>query len=265
MRVPLSIQSRNNPRIKAIASLKEGKHRRTEGKFLVEGLHEIRVALQYRHPIETVVFTEPKLITELESLIDDRVELLQANRSVFEKISMRQHPEGVLAVCGSQILPGVKDLEPPDRPILILDGLEKPGNHGAILRSAAAFGMEEIILNDGQLDPYHPNVIRNSRGHSLGFRHFQDTREATLNWLKEHGYHSYVASPEAESAIEDLKFERRTAIILGSEHAGVSHFWKNNAENLFRIPMTTQVDSLNVSVSASIVLYEVFKQSIRNA
>ncbi len=265
MREPLSIQSRNNPRIKAVVSLKDSRYRRQTGLFIVEGEHEISIALQYGYSIETLIFIDNKIPLFIAKTLRNDVDTLSVSADLFSKISLREHPDGILAVCRAQKILDLENFNSPVRPLLILDGLEKPGNHGAILRSASAFGISEIILNQGSLDPYNPNVIRNSRGHSLAFRHYQDSHEKTLNWLKRERYITYVASPEAEMSIGNMKFDNNTAIILGSEHAGVSDYWKKNADRLFKIPMTGSVDSLNVAVSAAIVLYEVFKQKVDNS
>ena len=260
MRDPLSIQSRNNPRIKATAGLKESKYRKQTGLFIVEGLHEIEIGLQYNYPMVSLFYSEQRKFESLRKKICDSVELFEVSSAIMDKLSLRQNPEGIIAVCRQMPLTGISELTNDNQVLLILDGLEKPGNHGAILRSAAAFGIQNVILNHCKLDPYNPNVIRNSRGHSLSFRHYKDEAETTFTWLQSHQYQSYVASPEATLDVQDLRFDPKSAIILGSEHDGVSEFWKEHASRHFSIPMTSKVDSLNVSVSASIVLFEAFKQ-----
>lgn len=266
MKEPLLIQSRNNSKIKAVASLKESKFRKQSGLFIVEGLHEVAVALEYGYAVDSVFFTEEKSNHELIARTGDNVDQYKVNDSVFAKLSTRQHPEGLLCVCNQKAFPKISAIRASDETVLILDGLEKPGNYGAILRSAAAFGIRKVIISGGHLDPYNPQVIRNSRAHALSFEHFRDSEEAICDWLSENGYTSFVASPETTKSLQEIDFTvGRTAIILGSEHEGVSEFWKRHANCSFSIPMTGKVDSLNVSVSASIVLYEVFKQRTKPA
>lgn len=262
MKEPLSIQSRNNNKVKAVASLKESKFRKQSGLFIVEGVHETNVALDYGYDIDSVFFANEKPVSSLTDKIANDVDAFQVSESVFDKLSSRQHPDGILCVFRQKDFPGVSQLRPDGSTILILDGLEKPGNYGAILRSAAAFGIKKVVISGGHLDPYSAQVIRNSRAHSLSFEHYRDGEESIRDWLAGNGYISFVASPKSRDDLQDISFkEVRTAIILGSEHDGVSEFWKEHANRSFSIPMTGKVDSLNVAVSASIVLYEVFKQS----
>lgn len=259
---PLLIQSRNNPRIKGTAALKDAKHRRASGLFIVEGLHEVRTALSYGYPIKELYSLESVYHSsgDFQESLPSAIRHYLVSQTVFDKLSNRQNPDGVLAVCEQSPIPSLHEVDPFTRPILILDALENPGNLGAILRSCAAFGFSDIVLNDTALDPYHPNVIRNSRGHSLGLKIYRNTREETLDWLQANGYRSLIATPESEETLSTIKVDQKTAFILGNEHHGVSEFWRENAQERIRIPMTGMVDSLNVSVSASIVLYEVFKQ-----
>ena len=259
---PLLIQSRNNPRVKSVVALKESKYRRSSGLFLVEGIHEIRTAIGYSYPIKELYCRE-SAYREIADALEDlpsSVSIFLVSESVFEKLSIRQNPDGVMGVCEQLPVPSLDDVEAFERPILLLDELENPGNLGAILRSCAAFGFGDIVLTDTTLDPYHPNVIRNSRGHSLGLKIYRDTKEDALRWFQEHGYTTFIATPEADHTIGEIQVNQKTVFILGNEHYGVSDFWKVNAQEQIRIPMTGMVDSLNVSVSASIVLYEVFKQ-----
>ena len=259
---PLLIQSRNNPRVKSVVALKESKHRRSSGFFLVEGMHEIRTAIGYSYPVRELYCLE-SAYREIANTLKDlppSVDIFLVSSSVFEKLSGRQNPDGVLGMCEQLPVPSLGDVDAFERPILVLDELENPGNLGAILRSCAAFGFGDIVLNDTALDPYHPNVIRNSRGHSLGLKIYRDTKEDALRWFQKYDYTTFIATPEADHTIGEIQIDRKTAFILGNEHHGVSAFWRENAQKQIRIPMTGMVDSLNVSVSASIVLYEVFKQ-----
>jgi RNA methyltransferase, TrmH family len=262
MNEPLLIQSRNNPRIKSIVGLKEAKGRRASGLFTVEGLHEVQTAVGYHYPIKELYCEESIYPSIAEQLVDylSIWRCFLVSQYVFEKLSNRQNPDGVIAVCEQQPIRSICDVESFERPLLILDQLENPGNLGAILRSCAAFGVKDIILDDNALDPYNPNVIRNSRGHSLGLTIYRNTKEDTFKWLSSNHFESFIVSPDSKQDVATIKVGLKSAFILGNEHHGVSQFWKENAKKEIQIPMTGIVDSLNVSVSASIVLYEVFKQ-----
>lgn len=262
MNLPLLIQSRNNPRIKSAASLKDAKNRRKTGLFAVEGLHEFKTVLSYQFPVKEIFCEEnqyPKIASLLENMSAE-VHCSLVKKAVLEKISIRQNPDTLVAICEQREIPPITGIDGFDQPILILDALENPGNLGAILRSSAAFGFSHIVLNESMLDPFHPNVIRNSRGHSLGIKMYRDTPENTAQWLTKNNYDCYVATPESPDEISTIRFQNKTAIVLGNEHDGVGKFWRRFARKGFNIPMKECVDSLNVSVSASIVLYEVFKQ-----
>jgi len=224
-------------------------------------LHELRMASDYGFPLKEFYFTEKGrrlLEAELPGSAD-ALPCFELSEPAFQKISQREHPEGVLALVDQPELQSL-DTADPEELTLILENLEKPGNVGAILRSAAAFGFRQIVFNHGSVDPYHPHTIRNSRGHSLGMRYYRETPEGTVNWLKTHCIHSYLATPHTDRQLHEVEFQRPLVWIFGTEHDGVSDFWMEQATEKIRIPMHSSVDSLNVSVSASIVLYEVFKQ-----
>lgn len=260
MRSPLVIQSRNNPRITRIAGLKDSRQRRELGLFIVEGWHEVSVAMEANVAIQSIVSVSEASFEQLRAAVTDDVETLLVSPSVFDKLSMREHPDGILLVCVLPAMPTLDEIPKDGRTILVLDGLEKPGNHGAILRSAAAFGINTVVLNEGHIDPFHPNVIRNSRGHSLKIAHYRESAKRTDDWLRSHDYRTYVASPHASQSLHELTLHSRVAIVLGAEHEGVSGFWELQAQQPFHIRMIPGVDSLNVAVSASIVLYEVFNR-----
>jgi RNA methyltransferase, TrmH family len=262
-REPLEIQSRSNPRVKAVSRLQESRERREHGLFPVEGWHELRQALRYGHR-PTAVYFEQSRWEPLSVLMDEEkvvCECFSLSRAAFEGLSSRENPDGIVGVFPMPEIPGLDQTVPDGRPLILMQGLEKPGNLGAIVRSAAAFGFGNLILLGGSVDPFHPHVIRNSRGHSMGMRFFRESDEGAASWLQQHGFHLIVADPDGEESLEQIHFPRTSAILLGSEHEGISNWWRNRASTRVRIPMTGKVDSLNVAVSASILLYAVFTRS----
>lgn len=256
------ITSRANPNIKRVSSLRIGKFRQESKQFIVEGLHEMRTALQYGHSFREVFIRQDKISeiggTGLGNL--SSASLYSLNDSTFEKISGRQNPDGYLAVVNSSLCSPISDLKPSDRPLLLLDRLEKPGNIGAILRSAMGFGFSHILVNEPNFDPHHPQIIRNSRGHSLGVRFFCGDDESLLDYFASRSIKVICSSPDSEEMLDEFSFPANSVVVLGSEHGGVSGFWKKNSDFGLKIPMKSSVDSLNVAVSASLVLFEVFKQ-----
>ncbi len=257
------ITSRQNERIKFLIKLRDRKTRDQTSLFLVEGSHEIDVALQYSYELEQL-YLLPELLdnTDYSLIAESANEVFLINSSVSDKIKSAQNTEGITAVF-KQKKP-VSDLEQQtyNETIVILDNIEKPGNIGAICRSAQAFGVKTLILNGATTDPYNPQVIRNSRGHSLGLDLLPVDYEKTYLSLKQDGYRFYAAFPESDTCLPNIRFHSKSAIILGNEHEGIGDFWAIHNNQSFRIPMENRVDSLNVSSAAALVLYQKYIQSI---
>ena len=144
---------------------------------------------------------------------------------------------------------------------LVLDGIEKPGNIGAILRTCDSADVDIIVLNNEKCDLYNPNVIRSSLGSIFSQKIMSMKSNDTVDFLKDNKFKIYSTSLASKNSIEKIKFSNSSAIVLGSESSGISKFWLNNSDELIKIPMLGKVDSLNVSVSAAITLYEVNRQN----
>jgi RNA methyltransferase, TrmH family len=246
-----------------VSKLWESRGRREQGLFPIEGWHEIQTAVAYGHRPQAIYCEEGHLDRLQQWLNESNLECacFLVSKSAFVAMSSRESPDGILGVFALPELPVLDLADTDDEPLILLQGLEKPGNLGAIVRSAAAFGFTKLVLLGGTADPFHPHVVRNSRGHSLGMDFFRDEDDSASQWLEKHHYQIFVADPEGTHSLGDIRFPKRTAILLGSEHDGISDYWKNHAATQLRIPMTGKVDSLNVAVSASILLYAVFTQT----
>ena len=233
----LVIQSRQNPRIKDLVRLKDdAKERRKEGLFVIEGSHELMEAILYGIRLSAWYLSQSVADRSGEALrqqYPDLPEPVILAEPVFEKVSGRQN--------------------------LILEGVEKPGNLGAIIRSAAAFGVDAIFLNRGKVDPWHPQVIRNSRGHSMGLSILELDPTETYDSLKAHGYSIGATTPQGDHLLGEVTYPKATAWVFGSEHSGLDSFWLNAADHQVRIPMPGTVDSLNVGIAVAIVLYEMVR------
>ncbi len=262
---PFAIQSKDNPRVKHLAGLKEAKGRRKSSEFLVEGFHEFKVARKHGFELKGLYVNTKGLELLKAGYLELTVGLsvFELSEVAFKKISQRENPDGIVALANQKISTDLNELDPQNN-VLVLESIEKPGNNGAILRSAAAFDFNQVVFNSEKPDPFHPHVIRNSRGHSLGMKFVGSNNEATLEWAKANHSNVCVATPDCDQMLGEFPFKTPITIVLGNEHDGVSDFWKKNADQNLRIPMNPIVDSLNVSVSASIVLYEVFKQMREN-
>jgi RNA methyltransferase, TrmH family len=256
----MDITSLQNPRVKYIVRLRDEKRqRRADGLMLVEGYDEIQLALSAGHKPRTVL-SAPELISRQIDLADADTEQITVNRAVFEKISYRENPDGWLAVFP---IPqdSLEDLKLSDSPLVIVaESVEKPGNLGAILRSADAARVDALLVCDPRVDPWNPNVVRASRGAVFSVPVIECDNAAALEWLRRAGIHILAATPSADVVYSDIDLRQPTAIAVGTEDVGLTDFWMSRADLKVRIPMTGRVNSLNVSVSTALIVYEAVRQ-----
>jgi RNA methyltransferase, TrmH family len=267
--IATQITSPANPRIKALVRLRRRRYRDERGETLVEGFDELTMALA-AGVIPSAVFHCPELGRpgQLERLTAHpgfaAAELVEVTRPVFEKIAYRESPDGWLAV-----LPAVRTelatLSPgPDPLVLVCDGVEKPGNLGAMLRTADAAGVSAVIATDPGTDWTNPNVVRASKGAVFAVPvATADTAEA-LAWLAERDIPVLAATPEVATRYTDLDLRGPLAVAVGEEKHGLSEAWLAAARWRALIPMHGRVDSLNVATSAAILLYEALRQRDRS-
>ena len=274
----LVISSPANPRLKAILSLRRRRTREETGQTLVEGYEEIGLALSAGVRPSTVYVCEQlfspagragsqdighqsDLLTRLR---DDRVEVVHLSRQVFEKASYREGPDGLLAVVDEVGRP-LEDLrvEGPDHLTLLSQGVEKPGNLGAMLRTADAAGVDAVVAADPVTDWGNPNVVRASKGTVFALPVASATTAAALAWLAAHDIRLVVTTPETDLLHTDVDYTGRVAIAVGSEKHGADDTLLEAATHRVRIPMHGKANSLNVAASAAIVLYEAVRQRSR--
>lgn len=260
------IQSRHNEQIKNLVKLRERKHRDRQERFLVEGLRELSHALEADYAIETLYYCPEHFPTEAHAeFIRARRDsgspaLMRLSPEAFEKASLREGPDGIIAV-GKQQSHTLAELNLPEHPLLlILEGIEKPGNLGAILRSADGAGADAIILVDCVLDLYNPNAIRSSQGLLFALPLVTAEREPLKLWLDENKIRTCATTPAATKKHWDCDYNQATALLLGSEQSGLSDFWIQNAIQTILVPMAGQADSLNVAATAAVCLYEARRQ-----
>lgn len=260
------IQSRNNEQIKNLVKLRERKHRDRQERFLVEGLRELSHALEAGYTIETLYYCPEHFPSEAHSefirsrRVSESPALIRLSTEAFEKAGFREGPDGIIAV-GQQQSHTLTELNLPSNPLLlVLEGIEKPGNLGAILRSADGAGADAIILVDCVLDLYNPNAIRSSQGLLFALPLVTAEREPLRQWLADHTIQTCATTPAATRLHWDCDFTQASALLLGSEHSGLSDFWLQNADLSIRIPMAGQADSLNVAATAAVCLYEARRQ-----
>ena len=254
----MDITSLQNPRIKHIVKLRDDKHqRRQDGSMLVEGFDEIQLALSAGYRPQTLL-SAPELTTR--QIKGVQTENIIVNRAVFEKISYRENPDGWLAIFP---IPSVSlnDLKLSESPLVIVaESIEKPGNLGAILRTADAAHLDAVLVCDPRVDVWNPNVVRASRGALFSVPTVECDNASALEWLKTRKIRALAATPSAEVVYSDVNLRESVAIIVGTENEGLTDFWMSNAHEKVKIPMMGRVNSLNVSVSTALIVYEVIRQ-----
>lgn len=256
------ITSLQNPRLKYLVRLRDERRLRHEsGTMLVEGRDEIRLALAAGHTPLSLLLC-PDLGAHPGGLGLDAWtgELITFSEAAFAKISYREHPDGYLALFS---IPWRRLDHLASHPltfVLVLEAIEKPGNLGAILRSADAAGVEAVIVCEPRVDLWNPNVVRASRGTLFTLTLCEAKNEEALAFLRQRGIQLLAATPAGEYRYTQLDLTRPLAWVLGTEDKGLSEFWLTACDARVAIPMYGQVNSLNVSVATAILLFETVRQ-----
>jgi TrmH family RNA methyltransferase len=263
----LEITSPANPRIKQLVALRRRRTREQAGVTLVDGLAEIELALAAGVAPVTLYYcpalADPASLPLATRATAAGTDVVQVSRPVFEKISYREGPDGWLAVVPS-VVSTLDKLELGPRPlVLVCAGLEKPGNLGAILRTADAAGIAAVIAADPVTDWGNPNVVRASKGTVFSVPVAQGTSAEVLDWIAGHGLAIVAATPDAKQLVTDVDLTGPTAIAVGAEQTGLTSEWLERADCRVRIPMFGRADSLNVSTSAAIIAYEAVRQRMQ--
>jgi TrmH family RNA methyltransferase len=260
------IQSRHNDQVKNLVKLRERKHRDRQSRFLVEGLREMSHALAAGFELTQLYYCADFFPGGAHREFVDTQRKREAfpvigmSPDAFNKATHREGPDGLLAVAVQQnnVL---SDLKPGDPPLLlVLEGIEKPGNLGALLRSADGAGVDAVLLVDCVLDLYNPNAIRSSQGLLFALPIVSTTREALAPWLESNRIACCATTPDTEILHWDVDYRQGIALFMGSESNGLSPYWLDQAAHRIRIPMAGQADSLNVAAAAAVCLYEVRRQ-----
>jgi TrmH family RNA methyltransferase len=254
----MQITSVHNPRIKSIVRLRaDARQRRRDGLMLVEGIDEINLALSAGvKPV--VILTAPSLARR--SVSQTAAEVLTVSSEVFEKLSYRENPDGWLAVFQAPHA-HLEDLKLPRAPLLIVvEAIEKPGNLGAILRTADAAGADAVLVCDRRVDVYGPNVVRASRGTLFSVPVVAASSSEALGFLQRRDIRIVAATPA--NGIEYTRADLRgpLAVAVGTEDRGLTETWLKQADVKVQIPMRGKINSLNVSIAAALLLYEALRQ-----
>ena len=270
------ITSTQNPRIKHLLLLQQkSSQRKAEGLFVVEGRREVEHCIAAGFTLRTAFVCEeiaqpPSCSPEVEGLPGkpplgevwwgSGVEIVPVSPNVYERIAYRGGTEGIVAVVEERRL-GLRDLQLSASPlIVVLESVEKPGNLGAVLRSADAAGADAVIVCDPLTDLYNPNLIRSAVGAVFTVPCVTCTTEECIAFFKEKGIRILTAQLQDSRLYYDTPMTDGTAIVMGTEATGLTDQWRKAADAHIRIPMLGRLDSLNVSVSAAILLFEAVRQ-----
>ncbi len=261
----LLITSVQNPRVKAVVALQQkSAERRRTGLFVVEGRRELEHCVEMGLEVKEVYVCPEIAAPENPEQRSDPAypasNMWEVTKAVYEKMAYRGSTEGVMAVVKSQER-RLEDLELSENPlIVVVERVEKPGNLGAILRSADAAGVDAVVVCDALTDLWNPNLIRSSIGAVFTVPTVVCGSEECIAFLKEHHIQILTAQLQDSELYYQTDMQRGTAIVMGTESTGLTEVWRQAADAHIRIPMLGQLDSLNVSVSAAVLLFEAVRQ-----
>lgn len=260
----MKITSKQNPTIKNLVRLRQRRERQAAGVTLVDGFEELDCAVQSGVVIKELFFC-PELMgagqpERLAELLKADLPATQLTREVFEKVAYRESPDGWLAVV-APVATGLSAIQLGDKPlVLVCEAVEKPGNLGAMLRTADAAGVTAVISVSGVTDWGNPNIIRASKGAIFSVPVADATQDDLFEWLRKNNIAIVAATPDTTTVHTAADFTKPVAIFVGAEKPGLGDFWLKQADIKVRIPMVGKVNSLNVASSAALLLYEAVRQ-----
>src|SRR5690554_5312107 len=248
-----SITSLQNPLVKQIVTLQsKSRERRKTGQFVIEGMREISLALKGKYDLETLLYcsdiiSKDSLVSQLD-IQNANIDFIEISSEVYTKLAYRGSTEGVIAIAKSKDL-HISDFNlDKDNPlILVAEAPEKPGNIGALLRTADAANVDAMIIANPKTDIYNPNIIRNSVGCLFTNKVVTGTTSEIISFLKENNINIYCAALQASIPYHTCGFNKSTAIVVGTEATGLSEEWLENSTQNIIIPMQGEIDSMNVS------------------
>ena len=260
------ITSNQNPRIKNAGKLRQRRQRDRQQRFLIDGTREIERAHASDIVIDEVFYCEkltrdPEVRDLVERLVASGVDVSDVVKPVFTKLAYGERHEGIIAVARTPERTLADFAPPADALLVVLEGVEKPGNVGAVLRTADAAGVDGVLLAGGGTDLWNPNAVRASLGALFTQNVFQAPTDDIIAWLAEHKFHVLAARVDAETldtgvSYTGADYTGRTAIALGSEADGLTPAWHAEHITPIHLPMHGIVDSLNVSATSAILMYE---------
>ena len=263
----IKITSAKNDKIKELIKFKNKNGKLSNNEILIEGSRELERALRAGIDFIEAYFCNELINNDQKELLADVTanteKLFQVDKFIFEKIAYKNNPFGIIVK--AKFIPSeLEDIKIIDNSlILIAESIEKPGNLGALIRTADGAGIETIILANKITDYRNPNVIRASTGTIFSKQIVEANSKDIISFLKKNNIDVIAADPYAKKMYYDIDYSKNTAIVVGSEAFGLSDEFKENADTLVKIPMKGFADSLNVNQAATIILYEAVRQRNR--
>ncbi|GAB5399726.1 MAG: RNA methyltransferase [Aureisphaera sp.] len=260
------ISSLQNPLIKLVLQLSEkSRERRKKGLFVIEGQREVQLALAGGYEFETLLYCseiiDQNALEELISTLNVGTNCIEISKEVYQKIAYRESTEGLIAIAKAKPL-DIEHLKlSNDNPlILVAEAPEKPGNIGALLRTADAANLDAVIIANPRTDLYNPNILRSSVGCVFTNSIASGTSEQIIQFLSERNIAIYSAILQEAVPYHTLDYTQGAAIVVGTEADGLSDIWRNHSTQNIIIPMEGEIDSMNVSVAAGILIFEAKRQ-----
>jgi TrmH family RNA methyltransferase len=257
------ITSVHNPRIKNIISLQRSRERRLLNRIIIEGYREISLALDAGFPVKELYTCRQLDVENKLSLLKEHLEksqVFEISTEVFEKLAYRETSDGLIAVAEPRML-RLQDVKLSHNPlVIVLEAVEKPGNLGAVLRTADAANVDAVIICDPLSDLYNPNAIRSSIGCIFTKQVVACSSAEAIEWLRKKNIQTYAAALTASKYYHETDISGSVALVMGTEATGLSRLWLNKADYQIKIPMLGRIDSLNVSISAAILVFEAVRQ-----
>lgn len=261
-----NITSLQNPLIKQVVLLQEkSRERRKAGLFIIEGFREISLALKGGYKMKTLLscseIISEEEFSEIKEMMDTETEFIEITSEIYKKLAYRSSTEGIIAIAHTKDLK-ISNLKPETKnPLfLIAEAPEKPGNIGALLRTADAAKVDAVIIANPKTDLYNPNIIRSSVGCLFTNKLAIGSTSEIISFLKTNNINIYCAALQASVPYHNCDFKESTAIVVGTEAVGLSDEWRENSTQNIIIPMQGEIDSMNVSVAAGILIFEAKRQ-----
>ncbi|MEQ6124088.1 RNA methyltransferase [Pseudotenacibaculum sp. MALMAid0570] len=255
------IESLQNPLIKNILKLQEkSRERKKQGLFVIEGKREILLAQKGNYIITSLLFLSSKIDDDYLNHFTN-AELIEVTPEIYQKIAYRESTEGVIAVVKSKNLTLDSIIFKNNNPlVLVAESIEKPGNLGALLRTADAANLDAVIIANPKTDLYNPNVIRSSVGCLFTNQVATGSSEDIVKFLQEKDISIYSATLQNSNEYTQEDYTKGAALVVGTEATGLTEIWREHAAQCINIPMEGEIDSMNVSVSAAILIFEAKRQ-----